>query len=132
MGKYIDYKLIDENPNKYNLLPKDIKNLRILDWERLMKKTWYNQAMNKTGEWYCHLEGVGYGFYEDSMSDFWIGFNKKNDKIDYHFSCNEGMCNYKIKKFYDVNEIEDKYDMEIQVKAIKWINQMIDDGILGV
>lgn len=130
--KYIDYKLIEQNPNKYNLIPKDIKKLKVLDWDKLKKKTWYNQAKKDTGEWYCHLEGVGEGFYGDSMSDFWIGFDKEHDRIEYHFTCNEGMCNYKITKFYDVNEIEDKYDMGIQVKAIKWLNQMIDDGILGI
>ena len=130
--KYIDYKLIDENPNKYNLIPKNIKRLRIIDWDKLKSKCWYNKAMEKTGEWYCHLEGAGHGYYGDSMSDFWIGFNKKNDKIDYHFSCYEGMCHYIIEKFYDVNEIENKYDMEIQAKAINWLNQMIDDGILGI
>ena len=130
--RYIDYKLIEQNPNKYNLIPKDIKKLEVLDWDKLKKKTWYNHAMKKTGEWYCHWEGVGHGYYGDSMSDFWIGFDKKHNRIDYHFTCNEGMCSYKIAKFYDINEIEDKYDMEIQIKAIKWLNQMIDDGILGI
>ena len=129
---YIDYKLIEQHPNKYNLTPKNINKLKILDWSRLQKKTWYNQAMKDTGEWYCHLEGVGKGYYGDSMSDFWIGFNKKNDKIDCWFDCMEGMCSYNFEKFYDINAIENKYDMEIQVKAIKWLNQMIDDGILGV
>lgn len=130
--KYIDYKLIEQNPNKYNLTPKSIKKLKILDWDGLKEKTWYNSAKKDTGEWYCYLVGVGRGYYGDSMSDFWIGFNKKNDKIDCYFSCNEGMCSYKFDKFYDVNEIEDKYDMEIQVEAIKWLNQMIDNEILGV
>lgn len=50
MGKkYIDYELIKKYPNKYNLKPKDIKKLKILDWERLVKHTWYNSAKKNTG-----------------------------------------------------------------------------------
>lgn len=129
--KYIDYKLIEKNPNKYNLTPKSIEKLKILDWDKLMGKTWFNKA-KKNGEWWCHLEGVGKGWYGDYISDFWIGFNRVDNKIDYHFTCMEGICSYKFDKFYDINNIENRWDMEIQVKTIKWLNQMIDDGILGI
>lgn len=118
--------------NKYNLTPKSIKKLKILDWKRLKKITWYNQAMKKTGEWYCHIEGVGSGYYGDSINEFWIGFNKKNNAVDINFSCWEGMGNLKFDKFYEEDENIDKYDIEIQSKALKWINKLIDDGILGV
>ena len=78
--KYIDFKLIEKVPNKYNIKPEDIKKLKVLDWDKLKKKTWYNDAMKKTGEWYCHLEGSnGGGFYGDDEDEFWIGFNKKNN-----------------------------------------------------
>ncbi len=64
--KYIDFKLIEKVPNKYNIKPGDIKKLNVLDWDKLKKNTWYNDAMKKTGEWYCHLEGSnGGGFYGD-------------------------------------------------------------------
>ena len=88
MGKlYMDFKLTEQYPNKYNLTPNNIKKLKILDWDRLKKHTWYNKAMKKTGKWWCHLEGCNIdGGYND-MDEFWIGFNETNNKIDCHFSC---------------------------------------------
>ena len=53
MSKYIDFKLIETVPNKYNIKPKDIKKLKVLDWDKLKKVTWYNAAMKKTCNWYC-------------------------------------------------------------------------------
>ena len=95
MNKYIDFKLIKAVPNKYNINPKDIRKLKVLDWDNLKKYTCYNEAMKKTGEWYCHSEGSnGGGFYGDNEDEFWIGFNYKNGKVDYHFTSREGMCGY--------------------------------------
>lgn len=131
MGKlYIDYKLTEQYPNKYNLTPKNIKKLKILDWDRLKKHTWYNTAMKKTGDWWCHLEGCNIGGKYDDMDEFWIGFNEKNDKIDCHFTCWEGMGGYKFDEFY--KETENKYDLHVQVNTIKYLNMLIDEGILGV
>lgn len=131
MGRlYMDFKLTEQYPNKYNLTPKDIKKLKILDWDRLKKHTWYNTAMKKTGDWWCHLEGCQLiGSYNDE-DEFWIGFNEKNNKIDFHFTCYEGMCGYKFDEFY--KETENKYDLHVQVNAIKYLNMLIDEGILGV
>ena len=82
--KYIDFDLIKRVPNKYNIKPEDIKKLNVLDWDKLKKNTWYNEAMKDTGEWYCHLEGSnGGGFYDDDEDEFWIGFNKKNGEVDF-------------------------------------------------
>ena len=33
--KYIDFKLIEKVPNKYNIKPEDIKKLKVLDWNKL-------------------------------------------------------------------------------------------------
>lgn len=131
---YLDIKLINKYPNKYNLTPKNIKTLKVLDWDKLKKKTWFNEAMylhnNKDIVW-CHIEGCGKGYYGDYFSEFWIGFYE-DGRVNCNFSCNEGMCSYNFEKFYNINEIEDKWDMEIQVKAIKWLNMMIDEGILSL
>ena len=129
--KYIDFKLIEKVPNKYNIKPKDIKKLKVLDWDKLKKKTWYNNAMKKTGEWYCHLEGSnGGGFYGDDEDEFWIGFNKKNGKVDYHFTSREGMCRYIFDEFYKAHEIENKWDMNVQVNAMRYLNMLLDEGIV--
>ena len=131
MKRYIDYDLIREYPNKYNLTPKGIKKLKILDWDRLKKATWHNDA-KLTGNWWCHLEGCNLsGTYNDE-DEFWIGFNEDNDKIDYSFTSWEGMCRYYFDEFYNIHEIENVHDMKVQVNAIRWLNKMIDDGILGL
>lgn len=121
--------LIKQYPNKYDLTPQKIKKLKILDWKRLKKHTWYNNA-KKSGKWWCHLEGCQIkGNYND-YNEFWIGFNEKDNKIDCNFSCWNGMGNYKFDEFY--KEIENKYDLQVQVNAIKYLNMLIDEGILGV
>ena len=127
---YMDFKLTEQYPNKYKLTPKNIKKLKILDWDRLKKHTWYNTAMKKTGDWWCHLEGCNIGGKYDDMDEFWIGFNEKNDKIDFHFTCWEGMCGYTFTEFY--KNTENKYDLHVQANAIKYLNMLIDEGILGL
>lgn len=131
MNKYIDFDLIKKYPNKYNLTPKSIKKLRIADWNRLKKKTWHNNAM-LSGNWWCHLEGCNLNGKYDDEDEFWIGFNKDNDKIDCSFTAYGGMCSYKFDKFYQSLDIENKFDMNVQANAIKWLNQMIDEGILQI
>lgn len=129
-NKYIDFKLIEEYPNKYNLSPKNIKNLKILDWEKLKNKTWHNDSL--TGNWWCHLEGCNLeGEYNDE-DEFWIGFNEDDDRIDCHFTAFEGMCDYYFDEFYRLDDIENIYDMNVQINVISWLNKMIDEGILGV
>ena len=133
MSTYIDYNLIEKYPNKYNLKVKDIKRLKILDWARLKSETFYNQAM-LSGTWWCKLIGCqdpNSGKYDDE-NEFWFGVNEQNNKIDYHFSSFGGMCGYEFKKFYDMKDISNKYDMNVQVNTIRWLNEMIDEGILGM
>ena len=131
MGRlYMDFDLIKQYPNKYNLTPKHIKKLKILDWERLKKHTWYNTAMEKTGRWWCHLEGCGIGGEHNDFNEFWIGFNEENNCINYDFSAMEGMCNYIFDEFY--KGTENKFDLHVQVNAIKYLNMLIDEGILGL
>jgi len=135
MTRYIDYGLTDKYPNKYHLTPSMIKKLRILDWEKLKKLTWHNEAMTRKGSWWCHLEGCqppDSNRQYDDEDEFWIGFNEDDNKIDYSFVCFGGMCGYYLKEFYSVEEIANQYDMHVQVNAIKWLNMMIDEGILGL
>lgn len=135
MTRYIDYGLTDKYPNKYHLTPKSIKKLRILDWDRLKTLTWHNDAMTRKGSWWCHLEGCqppdSKRQYDD-VDEFWIGFDEENNRIDYSFTCAEGMLGYKFDEFYSIDGIENKFDMFVQVNAIKWLNMMIDEGILGL
>lgn len=134
MTKYIDYGLTDKYPNKYHLTPKTIKELRILDWDKLKKVTWHNNAITRKGSWWCHLEGCQYpkGVVYNDVNEFWIGFNEDNDKIDYHFSCCDGMCDYVFDEFYSPDSIGSVRDLNVQVNAINWLNTLIDMGVLGL
>lgn len=127
-NRYIDYELIKKYPNKYNLTPKKIDQLKVLDWDFLKTKTWLNEALEPDEVW-CHIEGTGFGVFGDYESDFWIGFYR-DGRVRHSFSCWEGMCHYNFENFYDINEIENKNDMEIQAKTIRWLNEMIDLGVL--
>lgn len=35
MNSYLDFDLMKKYPNKYNLTPKNIKTVKVLDWDRL-------------------------------------------------------------------------------------------------
>lgn len=134
MGQhYMDFGLTKRYPNKYNLTPQNIKKLKILDWDKLKTYTWRNTAMT-TGHWWCHLEGCQNKDAKNQkycdFSEFWIGFNEDNNKIDLHFTTWEGMCSYQFDEFY--KDCEDKYDLQVQVNTISYLNMLIDKQILGL
>ena len=82
-NRYIDFNFIKKAPNKYNITPKDIPRLRVLDWDKLKELTWLNKAMPEPC--WCHIEGSDNGgYFGDDVNEFWIGFYK-NGKVDYHF-----------------------------------------------
>lgn len=127
--RYIDYDLIEQYPNKYNITPNGIKRLRVLDWDKLKEETWFNKAT--TPNLWCKLIGCQKENEKyDDYDEFWIGFAENGD-VNHHFTTYEGMCSYDFKKFYQMKSIENKYDMQLQVNTIKWLNEMIDKGILG-
>lgn len=129
-GLYMDYKLIEKYPNKYNLTPRNIKKLMVVDWDKLKKYTWYNEAMKDSGTWWCHLEGCELNGTYDDFNEFWIGFNEVNNKINCHFTCCEGMCSYIFDEFY--KDTETKCDLQVQVNAIRYLNKLIEEGILAI
>ena len=129
---YIDFKLIEQYPNKYGFTPKNIKTVTILDWSKLKKYTWHNEAKIKTGNWWCHLEGSnpeGKKYSDDD--EFWIGFREEDNKVDCYFSCYEGMCKYIFLNFYNEKEIDNKFDMQVQANTIKFLNMLVDEGAIS-
>lgn len=126
---YIDFKAIEKVPNKYNLKPNDIRKFRVLDWNKLKKKTWHNDAM-KNGNWWCHIEGSDGGGFYGNEDDFWIGFNEDDGKVRYHFTSGEGMCKYNFPSFYSSRSIENKWDMNVQINAMRFLNMLLDEGIV--
>ena len=120
-------------PNKYNLVVTDIKKLKILDWDKLKKKCWHNEAMKDTGSWWCHLEGCqADGKPYNDEDEFWIGFREEDNKVDSWFTSYGGMCGYNFEKFYDADDYENDFDIGVQVNALRWLNIMIDEKILGL
>lgn len=110
--------------NKYNLVPNDINNLKVLDWDRLKEYTWHNKAI-KPSCW-CHTE-----VSEDEIDEFWIGFYPPS-KIEYYFSSCEGMCGYEFDEFYSNESIENKYDLEIQSKCLQYLNTLLDNKVVSL
>lgn len=124
--------LSEKYPNVHNIKnTKDIKTLKILDWDRLKENTWHNNAIT-TGNWWCHLEGCNKEGdpYNDDV-EFWIGFDEANNRIDCNFTAGEGMMHYIFDEFYSKDSVDNRYDVICQVNTIQWLNRMIDEGILG-
>lgn len=128
MNKYVDFDLIKKVPNKYNLTPKLIKRLNVLDWNKLQEFTWHNSAME--GEWWCHIEGCNDKEKYDNFDEFWIGFNKVTDEVDYWFTTWEGLGSYEFDSFYNIADIENKADMMVQVNAMRFLNKLLDEKIV--
>lgn len=129
----MNYDLIKQYPNKYNLTISKIKKLVIVDWDKLKTLTWNNVAMKRTGSWWCHLEGCQLGNEQlNDECEFWIGFREEDNKIDCNFSSYGGMCHYIFTKFYNLAEIQNKFHLHVQVNAIKWLNKMIDENVLAL
>lgn len=118
-----------EYTNKYDLTPSSIKELKILDWNKLKEHTWRNQAMK--GIWWCHLEGCNIpGDPYDDFSEFWIGFNEDTNMIDYHFTTCEGAAKYCFDNFYE-DITAPRGQIQVQANALKYLNMLIDANILG-
>ena len=39
-------------------------------------------------------------------------------------------CCYTFDEFYKTNEIENKWDMNVQVNAMRYLNMLLDEGIV--
>lgn len=127
-NRFVDLELIKKYPNKYNFTPQNVKTIKVLNWEELKKHTWFNKAMNEPC--WCHLEGCNLNGEYDDSDEFWIGFYE-DGKVDCYFTCFEGMCSYNFAEFYNAADIENKFDMGVQVNAIKYLNKLVDDGIIS-
>lgn len=68
---------------------------------------------------------------DDMMDDeFYLGF-WENGEVESHFYSYGGMCGYEFSEFYKISDIENKYDMDIQIMAIRLLNELVDEGIIS-
>ena len=131
MRRYIDFDLTKRFPNKYNITPDSIKKFKVLDWPCLKKHCGRNEAI-PNGTWYCRLVGCQdvEEKHHNDFDEFWIGFREEDGKVDYSFTSYDGMCGYSFDKFYDSQDIENKWDMNVQVNTIRFLNMLLDEGIV--
>ena len=117
-----------KNLNKYGLTPRTIRNL-IPNKDKIQEKPfWRNNVMSVwclTDNTIHHSEDVIYGVYDE----YWLGVYDEDGKVEFHLYSYGGMCKYHPSEFLKPNEIENKDDLDIQVKFLKRINQLIDDGV---
>lgn len=128
---YMDFDLIKKYPNKYNLTPSKIEKLKILNWEEL-KKYLRHKIVLKDGVWWEHFEGCNFDNDKyDDYSQFRIAFNEKGNKIICGFTTYFGCKDYIFNEFYKIKDIEQERDLYVQINTIKYLNMLLDKGILG-
>lgn len=126
-----------ENLNKYGLTPKTITNL-IPNRDKIQEKPfWRNNAISAwcLSDNTIHSdENIIYSIY----NEYWLGVydedanNSYAGKVRFHLSSYGGMCSYHPSEFLKSDEIENKDDLEIQVRFLKCINQLIDNGTFSL
>ena len=120
-----------ENLNKYRLTPKTIKNL-IPNKNKIQEKPfWRNDVISAwclSDNTIHYSEDIVYSVYDE----YWLGVYDIDGKVDFHLYSYGGMCKYHPSEFLKSSEIENKDDLEIQVKFLKRINQLIDNGTFSL
>lgn len=119
-------------PNKYNLRVSDIENLRVLDWSKLAVTVMRMPNSESYMPFYHHAEGCnleGDYCYDD---EFWIMFDAGMNTINYRFTKDRGMTSYVFDEFYDPKTIDRVQDFGVQVNALRFLTDLIDEGILGL
>ena len=122
--------------NKYNLKPKDINKLVILDRTQLKEPMfWRNNVIDA----WCISKSIGSAKDKRFCTDnsVWIGIYDEDakaykNKVRYSCDCYGGMCSYQFDKFFDPSDIENDNDFASQVFLLETINNLIDLGILGL
>lgn len=113
--------------NKYNLTPKDIRHL-IPDREKIIKKPFWRNNVVST---WCLSDNTIHNSHKDDYmvyDEYWLGVYDTDGEVGFNLYSYGGMCRYNITKFLNSNEIENNHDLEIQVKFLNRINELIDNG----
>ena len=118
--------------NKHNLTIAKIKKLRVLDREQLKRPLFWRNDVVKA---WCISEEVGHPEFCDETS-YWIGIYDEDapayaGKFRIQFWTCGGYFSYKFKKFFEEKDIENDDALQIQIKFLAKINQLIDLGIIG-
>ena len=119
------------NLNKHGLTPKIIQNL-IPNKDKIQEKPfWRNNAISAwclSDNTIHHADSIVYSMYDE----YWLGVYDIDGEVEFHLYSYGGMCSYNPSEFLKSSEIENKDDLEIQVKLLKRINQLIDNGTFSL
>ena len=111
--------------NKYKLTPKTLKTYTVGDRTEVCEPLfWRNNVINA----WCISKEIG-------GDEFWIGIYDEDlssykGQFRFDFYSYGGMCKYEFKKFFNLSEIENEYDLRIQEAFIEKINLLIDKGVI--
>lgn len=124
--------LIKKYPNKYNLTPENIKDITVSDWDKLKSVTWHNETLTD-GTWYCKLIGCQYPDSKkfNDEDEAFIGFNGDDGSVRFDCTSYGGMCGYDFDAFYDPNEMENEFDLNLHINIVNWLTDLIDGGVLS-
>ena len=122
--------------NKYKLTISKIKKLKYnrekigepIFWRNNVVDAWCiskTTAKNSKDREFCTYNSFWLGIYDDDAESF-------AGKIVIDVSAHGGMCNYKFEKFYDMKDIENEMDLEIQELILETINFLIEEKILYI
>ena len=119
------------NLNKYGRTPKTIKNL-IPDKDKIQEKPfWRNNAISA----WCLSDNTIHSndsIIYSTYAEYLLGVYDIDGEVEFHLYSYGGMCKYNPSEFLKADEIENKDDLEIQVKFLKCINQLIDNGTFSL
>lgn len=134
MSRKHEYKYTPKVENKYNLKPKDIERATVIDRDKLHQPPfWRNNVVDA----WCLSGGVGKGYPDGFCSSYWIGFYDDTAKawagrIRLSCDCMDEMCKYNFTKFYDPEEIDDKWDWLLQEKLLGVLNWLLEEKIVSI
>lgn len=123
--------------NKYNIKPKDLENMIVLDKDRISQNPF---TRNDSTQSWDLSGGVGYAsayceygddFFKDWCITYRISFFD-NGKIELACTSHyDETPNYTFETFFNNEEIEDMLEFEIQDLVLEKSNWLIDENIIG-
>lgn len=119
--------------NKYNLTPKDVERIVLLDSDIIKKQSnaYYNPTIKA---WYVvdntakSVRDYDFNTYLEGCLKIYDDINKK-PTLDFY---RRGAYKLKFNNFFDLDEIKTESQLEIQERIMALINELLDQKIIGL